>query len=67
MPLVANPYSWVITNRRSRMTDKTALVISAHVADFVWRYGGAIALHADKGYDVTVVCFSFGEPGEVGN
>ncbi len=49
------------------MTDKTALVISAHVADFVWRYGGAIALHADKGYDVTVVCLSFGEPGEVGN
>lgn len=47
------------------MSDKpTALVISAHAADFVWRCGGAIALHADKGYDVTVVCLSFGERGE---
>lgn len=45
---------------------KTALVISAHAADFVWRAGGAIALHAKKGYDVTVVCLSFGERGESG-
>ena len=44
--------------------NKTALVISAHAADFVWRCGGAIAMHADKGYDVTVVCLSFGERGE---
>ena len=43
---------------------KTALVISAHAADFVWRCGGAIALHADRGYDVTIVCLSFGERGE---
>lgn len=43
---------------------KTALVISAHSADFVWRAGGAIALHQDKGYDVTVVCLSYGERGE---
>ena len=43
---------------------KTALVISAHSADFVWRGGGAIALHAQKGYDVTVVCLSYGERGE---
>ena len=43
---------------------KAALVISAHAADFVWRCGGAIALHAEKGYDVTVVCLSFGERGE---
>ncbi len=43
---------------------KTALVVSAHAADFVWRCGGAIALHAAKGYDVTVVCLSFGERGE---
>ncbi len=43
---------------------KTALVISAHSADFVWRAGGAIALHAAKGYDVTVVCLSYGERGE---
>ena len=33
---------------------KTALVISAHSADFVWRAGGAIALHQAKGYEVTV-------------
>ncbi len=46
------------------MSNKTALVISAHSADFVWRCGGAIALHADKGYDVTVVCLSYGERGE---
>ena len=43
---------------------KTALVISAHAADFVWRCGGAIALHAAKGYQVTVLCLSFGERGE---
>jgi 4-oxalomesaconate hydratase len=34
---------------------KTALVVSAHSADFVWRAGGAIALHAERGYAVTVV------------
>ena len=43
---------------------KTALVVSAHAADFVWRCGGAIALHADKGVKVTVLCLSFGERGE---
>ena len=43
---------------------KTALVVSAHAADFVWRAGGAIALHAEAGYDVTVVCLSYGERGE---
>jgi 4-oxalomesaconate hydratase len=42
----------------------TALVISAHSADFVWRCGGAIALHQDLGYEVTVVCLSYGERGE---
>lgn len=47
------------------MSDKkTALVISAHAADFVWRCGGAIALHQKKGYDVTIVCLSYGERGE---
>ena len=44
--------------------NKTALVISAHAADFVWRAGGAIALHREKGYEVTVVCLSYGERGE---
>jgi 4-oxalomesaconate hydratase len=43
---------------------RTALVISAHSADFVWRCGGAIALHQKRGYEVTVVCLSFGERGE---
>jgi 4-oxalomesaconate hydratase len=46
------------------MANKTALVVSAHAADFVWRAGGAIALHEKLGYDVTVVCLSFGERGE---
>lgn len=43
---------------------KTALVVSAHSADFVWRGGGAIALHGGLGYEVTVVCLSYGERGE---
>ena len=43
---------------------KTGLVVSAHPGDFVWRAGGAIALHAKKGYRVKIVCLSFGERGE---
>ena len=43
---------------------KTALILSAHAADFVWRCAGAIALHAERGYEVTVACMSFGERGE---
>ena len=39
-------------------------MISAHAADFVWRCSGAIALHQNKGYEVTVVCLSYGERGE---
>jgi 4-oxalomesaconate hydratase len=46
------------------MSKKTALVVSAHSADFVWRAGGAIALHGEHGLDVTVVCLSYGERGE---
>ncbi len=46
------------------MAGQSALVVSAHAADFVWRAGGAIALHAAKGYAVTIVCLSFGERGE---
>ena len=45
-------------------TDKTVLVISAHAADFVWRCAGAIALHQERGFDVTIACLSFGERGE---
>lgn len=45
---------------------KTALVVSAHSADFVWRCGGAIALYAKRGYKVVIVCLSYGERGESG-
>jgi 4-oxalomesaconate hydratase len=43
---------------------KTALVVSAHSGDFVWRAGGAIALYASRGWNVKIVCLSFGERGE---
>lgn len=43
---------------------KTGLVITAHPGDFVWRAGGAIALHVKKGYRVKIACLSFGERGE---
>lgn len=46
------------------MSTRTALVVSAHSADFVWRAGGAIALHASRGWRVKIVCLSFGERGE---
>src|SRR5579864_6500476 len=46
------------------VTQKTALVITAHPGDFVWRAGGAIALHARKGYRVKIACLSYGERGE---
>lgn len=42
----------------------TVIVISAHPGDFVWRSGGAIALHKSLGYKVRVLCLSFGEIGE---
>ena len=44
--------------------NKTALILSAHAADFVWRCGGAIALHQKLGYQITIACMSFGERGE---
>ena len=28
----------------------SGLVVTAHPGDFVWRAGGAVALHARKGY-----------------
>jgi len=43
---------------------KTGLVVTAHPGDFVWRAGGAIALHAKNGYRMKIVCLSFGERGE---
>ncbi len=43
---------------------KSILVVSAHSGDFVWRSGGALALYAERGYDVRVLCLSYGERGE---
>lgn len=40
------------------------LVVAAHVGDFVWRAGGAVALHAERGMPVSIVCLSYGENGE---
>src|ERR1700712_3911789 len=44
--------------------NKTGLVVTAHPGDFVWRAGGAVALHVRKGYRVKIACLSFGERGE---
>ncbi|MGX9962025.1 PIG-L deacetylase family protein [Roseomonas sp. F4] len=43
---------------------KSGLVITAHPGDFVWRAGGAIALHAKRGYRMKILCMSYGERGE---
>lgn len=43
---------------------KTGLIVTAHPGDFVWRAGGAIALHVKRGYRVKIACLSFGERGE---
>ncbi len=48
----------------SMSEQKTGLVVTAHPGDFVWRAGGAIALHAKQGYRMKIVCLSFGERGE---
>ena len=45
-------------------TALSGLVVTAHPGDFVWRAGGAIALHVRKGYRVKIVCLSYGERGE---
>ncbi|HEX6219608.1 MAG TPA: PIG-L deacetylase family protein [Acidimicrobiia bacterium] len=46
------------------MAGETLMVVSAHVGDFVWRAGGAIALYAGRGHEVHVVCLAYGERGE---
>jgi 4-oxalomesaconate hydratase len=48
----------------SEAAKQHGLVVSAHSADFVWRAGGAIALYAQKGWHIRIVCLSFGERGE---
>ena len=45
-------------------TGKSGLVVTAHPGDFVWRAGGAIALHAKRGYRMKIVCMAYGERGE---
>jgi 4-oxalomesaconate hydratase len=45
-------------------TPKTGLVVTAHPGDFVWRAGGAIALHVKRGFRVKILCLSYGERGE---
>ncbi|WAH35683.1 PIG-L deacetylase family protein [Alicyclobacillus dauci] len=42
-------------------SDKSIVAVGAHSADFVWRAGGAIALYHDLGYQVHVICLSYGE------
>ncbi|WP_435604801.1 PIG-L deacetylase family protein [Streptomyces sp. bgisy130] len=42
----------------------SVVVISAHSGDFVWRAGGALALYAERGNNVRIVCLSYGERGE---
>ena len=46
------------------MPNESLLVISAHVGDFAWRAGGAIALYANRGHTVNIVCLAYGERGE---
>lgn len=46
------------------MAQKSGLVITAHPGDFVWRAGGAIALHAKAGFRMKILCLSYGERGE---
>ncbi|MCG5242893.1 PIG-L deacetylase family protein [Azospirillum doebereinerae] len=48
----------------STQSQKSALVVSAHPGDFVWRTGGAVALHVKRGYRVKIVCLSYGARGE---
>ncbi|MFM9974212.1 MAG: PIG-L deacetylase family protein, partial [Beijerinckiaceae bacterium] len=43
---------------------KTGLVITAHPGDFVWRAGGAIALHVKRGMRIRILCLAYGERGE---
>jgi 4-oxalomesaconate hydratase len=45
------------------MATDSLLVVSAHVGDFVWRSGGALALYSQRGR-ATVVCLAYGEKGE---
>jgi 4-oxalomesaconate hydratase len=53
-----------VADRVVGMSQESLLVVSAHVGDFVWRAGGAIALYTSRGHAATVVCLAYGERGE---
>ncbi len=40
------------------------LVVAAHVGDFIWRCGGAIAKYAEEGHEVSLIVLSYGLRGE---
>lgn len=46
------------------MSKKSVAAIVAHSGDFVWRCAGALALHAERGDNVVILCLSYGERGE---
>lgn len=46
------------------MPKESLLIVSAHVGDFVWRAGGAIALYSGRGHAVSIACLAYGERGE---
>ncbi|MBO9353400.1 PIG-L domain-containing protein [Bordetella petrii] len=48
------------------MKQDNLLVVAAHIGDFVWRCGGAVALHARQGVNVEILCLSAGARGESG-
>ncbi|SFF59770.1 PIG-L deacetylase family protein [Streptomyces mirabilis] len=53
-----------MTHGKAPTTPRSTLVITAHAGDFVWRAGGAIALAASRGEEVTIACLTYGERGE---
>ena len=46
------------------MAEHNFVVVSAHVGDFVWRAGGAIASHKKRGFHPIIICLSYGAIGE---
>ena len=50
--------------RRDNSMAETMLVIAAHIGDFVWRCGGAIAKYAAQGHAVHLLVLSDGIRGE---
>jgi 4-oxalomesaconate hydratase len=46
---------------------RRVMVVGAHVADFVWRAAGAVALATGRGGEACVIALSYGERGESGD